>query len=534
MGKLAAKPAHTNGNGQRIQATRVKRSLLSAVIPMVLLLSSLSLPAWAQTALLEQIDVVTSGYGTELKLHADQPVKHRVVSASDQRLVLELEGVVAARSVRTNFAHAKGVRHVIFQPNGPERLKLNISGQNLGKPLVQVVYPMPTAPVAPAAVTPIAKPTTQPPAIQTAPVTTNVTPQPAPAPVQAQTQAVQGTPAVSQPQPIAPAATTAPISELITPASPVSITEQASEPALAGEPDLAQLVLAEIMNLASGIPLGLIASGGGLLLLMVGLGLFIRQKWQQIAENGSFPSFSKASAPQQPTARSPFQAMARQQQSRQRMTDASNEMLAQQHPNEAAHRPFEESFQQNLQHSFQGHQHPTKANPWSERPKTQLHQPVRHGAQHLNRAAMEAGMAQVKKNAAKNRANNNIKPAPAKQGFNPYQQQAKPPANRAPQPRPASGQPQPMAFERISRQEAGLAPRQRPSVGSDAERAAILGRKPLATPAKQSQLPKPQKGEPLPGNPEVLDFLKDVANYMEQDGDKHRARQITKNLRKFR
>jgi hypothetical protein len=37
--------------------------------------------------------------------------------------------------------------------------------------------------------------------------------------------------------------------------------------------------------------------------------------------------------------------------------------------------------------------------------------------------------------------------------------------------------------------------------------------------------------DPLPTNPNVVDFLKDVASYMEQDGERGKARRITRNLR---
>jgi hypothetical protein len=551
---------------------KAQQAVFSVAIPALLSLV-FCLPAFAQPAVLEQIDVISTRFGTELKLHADQPIKHRVLKSSDQRLVLELDGVAATRSVRTNFAQAKDIRHVIFQPNGSERLKVNISGKALGKPLVQVVYASPVAqpavpsasaieaaPVEPtqvASVEAASKPTSNNTATQTVkdekitvvepvsqvamtPISEELPPEPVNEP--AITEAIVPLPEEN-----------GFLSEEFTTSAVESTADIATDNAapVAESPKLTDLLLGEVTASLAGaagstafFPIGTIASLAGVLLLLAGLGLFIRHKWAAIAEQaGQFNGFAGIEAATSRSAQSPFKAMARKRQTQSRMAQAANEQLGMNKSMSVS--SLNSSANEDViddGHEFAGHRHPKKANQWAERPKTNLHQPVRHAAQpknqsSLNRAAMEAGMAKIAN--SRRQANNSTPPVEAAL----QQRAAKKPFSK--QQSFTQDPVQPATFERLTRNEAGLGnPKarrtSRPAVGSDEERAQILkqrqqlmGQKPGASKPKTA-IHRPANGEPLSGNPQVVDFLKDVASYMEQDGDKHRARQIAKSLRKFK
>ncbi len=453
---------------------------VGAALLGVLAVVVLSQTAWAQATLLEQVTVETSRYGTELKLHAEQPIQHRVLQASDSVLVLELKDVSTPRTVRTDFSKADDVRHVIFQPNGGNNLKMTIRGEHLGKPLVQVVYPQAISYTQPPA--PQAK-AMQPPATVAAkpqqPAVNQQTPNNPPAPVATPTEAPKTV--ATTPEPV-PTAANAADSSAIAPVAATAWETPEDTDSFMPEADVEQasssasnLAMSELLATVGDIPFGAIATGAVVLAMLGGLIWFIRNKWSSLSNtmaNTVGQHMPQPQAQQAPLNKKSFKELAEQR--RLASQGASN-------------------------HHFNPHNHPRKSNVYGQRPKTKLHQPVNHAAQTVDKQALRQNQ--------------------LKQAMQQYQTQQKAPAAKPKrQPLPPVADPiQPMNFERISRSEATHP----------------VNRGGMPKPKQHAALPKPKAGEPLPANPNVLNFLRDVASYMEQDGDKHRARAISKSLRNY-
>ncbi|MDH4379047.1 MAG: hypothetical protein QE263_03980 [Vampirovibrionales bacterium] len=450
-------------------------NLLSLSIGLAALLSA---PCWATTTV-DQIDVVSSRYGTELKLHADQPIQHRVIQASDTDMTIELSDVSPARHLRTNFSQAGQVHHVIVQPVGGNTLKVVLRGQSMGQPLVQVVYSQPPSSMAtPHAMAQPLMPASQPMAA-TKPIATPVTSTPSGLP-----------PVLSNPakapnltSPLAnPIATLTPAKAA---AAPATVTD-VSEPLYLEDNATGNALQTNGSASAPEVPaptglMGLLAqhwmyaliAGSMLLALVAGLGLFIYKKWQELQQ----PSRSG----------NVFRAM--QQDDWQSA------------PSDDYRRGDED------EDSFFGNgHHAKKGNPWAQRPKVALQQPPKAAGRntsmpHNNRQPQNSPQSPVDSLLA-SREKVSTRAIPPQQAVQQYARQQQPSA----------------AASRLSNA-ANSVSSQRPSMASRPNT--------MATPVRNGGT----ANDPLPTNPNVVDFLKDVASYMEQDGERGKARRITRNLR---
>jgi hypothetical protein len=458
-------------------------NLLSLSIGLAAIFSA---PCWATTTV-DQIDVVSSRYGTELKLHADQPIQHRVIQASDTDMTIELSDVSPARHLRTNFSQAGQVHHVIVQPVGGNTLKVVLRGQSMGQPLVQVVYSQPPSSITtPHAMAQPLMPAS-PPIAAAKPITSPITSSGLPPVLSNPTKAPSinrplGNPlgnTLATPTPAKAAAAPATYTDV---SEPLYLEDNATGNALqTNSPTPAPQAPAPtgLMGLLAQHWMYALIAGSMLLALVAGLGLFIYKKWQELQQ----PSRSG----------NVFRAM--QQDDWQSA------------PSEDYRRGDEDDD------SFFGNgHHAKKGNPWAQRPKVALQQPPKAAGRstsmpHNNRqpqhSSQSASHSPVDSLLA-SREKISTRAIPPQQAVQQYARQQQPSA----------------AASRLSNAAN--------SVGS--QRASMASRpNTMATPARNGGT----TNDPLPTNPNVVDFLKDVASYMEQDGERGKARRITRNIRSF-
>jgi hypothetical protein len=108
-------------------------------------LSSL-LSVWAAAAQpLNSIDLVADEHNTQIQLHTGSIVPYHVVSESPNKVVIDLEGVQAASTVKTDFNQSLNISHVIIQPRGGDKVRLTVRGHHLTAPTISF---QPLTPVA--------------------------------------------------------------------------------------------------------------------------------------------------------------------------------------------------------------------------------------------------------------------------------------------------------------------------------------------------------------------------------------------------
>ncbi len=251
----------------------------------------------------------------------------------------------------------------------------------------------------------------------------------------------------------------------------------------------------------------------GVVILMVGLGLFIRRKMSQIKEGRQQHSAS---------------ALNNQRYNRRQSTRLSFNALAQSHRNQSLD-PSEMPTNMPAPEAkplFTPNDHPKKANKWATKPqpKKPSKNPVGLGA--LLNAIPDKPFVerpQLQPKPAKSKAAQ-PKPLNKRQVVNQYQQQqnmAKKPVGAKPVPKKPAVQKQPNTINPVQ-------------VARKTASKKLDSIKSQRSPQRQAQsLTGGNANEPIPGNPQVLDFLKNVADYMERDGNSQRAQSIQKNLRNY-
>lgn len=83
---------------------------------------------------LESIDFVSTATATEILLHTGSIVPYRTVLVSDNKLVLDIDKVDTQQTIQTNFAGAQNVSHVVLQPLSDKTIRLIVRGEHLGQP----------------------------------------------------------------------------------------------------------------------------------------------------------------------------------------------------------------------------------------------------------------------------------------------------------------------------------------------------------------------------------------------------------------
>lgn len=124
-----------NRSGKR----QVILATAAALLSMPLLSANVAVAA-AHT--LDRIDFLSRRGGTDITLHTAGVVPVKEVLVSTSKVILEVDKVSAARTIKTNFSGAVNVSHVVIQPLSGEKVRLIIRGQGLGEPNVLFEKPV--------------------------------------------------------------------------------------------------------------------------------------------------------------------------------------------------------------------------------------------------------------------------------------------------------------------------------------------------------------------------------------------------------
>lgn len=92
--------------------------------------------SWADNFNLESVDFASTGDQTNIILHTGSIVPVQKIMASDSKLILEIDQVNTHDTVRTNFSGAANISHVIMQPISEHKIRMIIRGENLAPPSV--------------------------------------------------------------------------------------------------------------------------------------------------------------------------------------------------------------------------------------------------------------------------------------------------------------------------------------------------------------------------------------------------------------
>jgi len=93
-------------------------------------------PVWAENFNLESVDFTNNDEGMRIILHTGSIVPVQKVLISDNKLVLDIDQVNSGETVRTNFSGAGNVSHVIVQPLNEHKIRMIIRGEGLSAPVV--------------------------------------------------------------------------------------------------------------------------------------------------------------------------------------------------------------------------------------------------------------------------------------------------------------------------------------------------------------------------------------------------------------
>jgi hypothetical protein len=121
-------------NGTKISIQALGKSLGFGLLGLSLI-SNLS--AFADNEFpLQSIDFVTQENGTNIFLHTGSIVPYHTVLSSDNKIVIDIDHVLSEQTVKTNFAQARNISHVVLQPLSPKSVRLIIRGEELGTPSI--------------------------------------------------------------------------------------------------------------------------------------------------------------------------------------------------------------------------------------------------------------------------------------------------------------------------------------------------------------------------------------------------------------
>lgn len=91
---------------------------------------------WAENFNLDSVDFATTGDQTRITLRTGSIVPVQKVMTSSDKLILDIEQINAQDTIRTSFAKAKNISHVIMQPINEHKIRLIIRGENLAAPTI--------------------------------------------------------------------------------------------------------------------------------------------------------------------------------------------------------------------------------------------------------------------------------------------------------------------------------------------------------------------------------------------------------------
>lgn len=92
--------------------------------------------AQAESFDLSSVDFATNGDKTDIILHTGSIVPVNKVEVTETKMVLDIDNINTEETIRTNFSGARNISHVIMQPLNDHKIRMIIRGENLGKPSV--------------------------------------------------------------------------------------------------------------------------------------------------------------------------------------------------------------------------------------------------------------------------------------------------------------------------------------------------------------------------------------------------------------
>jgi hypothetical protein len=116
-----------------------RRSLKSAGLALLPLLACSVV--WADNYTLESVDFVSNGEKTNIVFHTGSIVPVQRVLVSNNKLILDIDQINADETVKTNFDKARNISHIIMQPLGEHKMRMIIRGENLGTPAIAFFNP---------------------------------------------------------------------------------------------------------------------------------------------------------------------------------------------------------------------------------------------------------------------------------------------------------------------------------------------------------------------------------------------------------
>jgi hypothetical protein len=115
----------------------MKTAFTSLASTVCLLGATGFLPTWAADLYpLQSIDFVSQHGTTKLLLHTGSIVPTRTVLVSSNKIVIDIDNVNAQEPIQTHFAHADNVSHVVLQPLSSSTVRVIIRGENLDAPSI--------------------------------------------------------------------------------------------------------------------------------------------------------------------------------------------------------------------------------------------------------------------------------------------------------------------------------------------------------------------------------------------------------------
>jgi hypothetical protein len=499
--------------------------------------------AWAETYPLDSIDFASQGQRTAITLHTGSIVPVDKVMVSSDKVMIDIDQIDATQTIRTNFANASNISHVIIQPINEHKVRLIIRGEGLSNPILSFEkISMPEDNTMSMHALSESQPTPMMPALSAPKTTASANTMTNKQGKGVAKKSLDNTDATldtlllnddssadvqTEPSSVAP-----PVSAFAAPMNahtPVSMPAQTSRKPIELQAPLtlpdssgskAKAVEPGIDTATSLQPLLGYVPYGALFLALSILGFLLGQKLKQRKLQGdSTTEEDWIDTPRQDRRidrRQNFRELAEAYRSRHQDTV----------PNHVSHKisdaPRGSSTKEDLigLSALQANQESPTLAPLPAQPKTaSASSPSTKAASALHLEQILEAMQKQKSQATNNTPTQNAASLPKKRTVNPY---APPVASKTPpQKKPALPQ-QPLAAKPLSAP--GL-----PSTPMNQATAAKRTAPMTAPNARSRQQDKQQQG-PLPGNPEVLNFLRNVADLMEKDGKTNIAQNIHKNL----
>lgn len=532
---------HAGWNRQKSNAFRApslpfrKQRLLLGLIGLLPILGG---AAFAENYPLESIDFIANNHQTNIILHTGSIVPVQKVMISDNKLMLDIDQIDATETIRTNFTGAANISHVILQPLNEHKIRLIIRGENLGNPSLAFYNAGSGA--------------------YSAPNGENVTPEPATIPFKSNETGAEG---LQEAAPLADTTKDAPLSENETPisepikmqapvkreaeaipTSPLKLMPDINKPAPLTTTHAPSKKSADLMDKLMATPWSGYLPYAVLVFLMLGLGLFIRNRLLKITrpdlqledlltENQTTSQITGKTNGK----RSSFKEMAEAYRSnRQEESDIDADLPTERNNSRKADTKDVIGLNGLNQGELEAVE-PPKARPVLPTPQQATPQTTSTPAAPAPGVSLEQLLAAMQKAQA-------VTTEKPRRGINPYvppqvnpgsvSKVGKAAANKARVTKPAetalNGIDWP-GTELTAPVNRAVAAKKNAPISAPTPAVAKNPGAAASKNASKSLLGNSQQG-PLPGNPEVLNFLRNVADLMEKDGKTDIAQNIHKNL----